>query len=147
MIVFIGCGKSKQAYAKIQAYKMYTGTFFSTCLQYALTLTDRKHIYILSARYGVLDLDDIITTYNITLNNATQEYCNNWTKKVKAQFFLKHITQDTPVTMLCGKNYYKGLLDYFYNINIPLESYSGMGYQIEFMKKEITKAKTIFKIK
>lgn len=140
MVVFIGCGKKKNI-VTCEAYKMYQGNYFSACLQYAKTLTSEDNIFILSAKYGVLHLHDIITPYNITLNEATQEQYKEWTQKVLRQLNGLNINSDTEITFLCGKNYYKELLPYFKKVNLPLEQYSGMGYQISFMKKQIYKSR------
>ena len=142
MIVFIGCGK-KKASITCEAKNMYKGNYFLTCLKYARTLTNEDNIYILSAKYGVLKLNDIINPYNLTLNNATKEQYKEWIIKVLKQFKQLNICRSTKVTFLCGKNYYKELLSYFKPIYVytPLEMYKGMGYQISFMKKEIMKSK------
>lgn len=136
MIVFIGCGKDKNT-TECEAQNMYKGNYFKTCLEYAKSLTDINSIYILSAKYGVLKLTDIIIPYNITLNNCTKEYYNNWKNKVIQQLKSLGFTKTTKITMLCGKNYYKGLLDYFNNVNIPLKNYRGIGYQMSFMKSQL----------
>ena len=133
MIVFIGCGKDKSK-IQCQAQEMYKGQYFTTCLNYAQTLTDKDNIYILSANYGVLHLNEIITPYNKTLNNATKQEYEQWKQMVLQQLQKLGITGEEEVTMLCGKNYYKGLLSYFKNVNLPLEQFKGMGYQISFMK-------------
>lgn len=89
---------------------IYLGNYFKTCLDYAKSLTTEDNIYILSAKYGVLHLTDEITPYNITLNNATKQQYQEWKLKVLQQLKDLNITSDTPITMLCGKNYYKELL-------------------------------------
>ena len=76
----------------------------------------------------------IITPYNKTLNNATKQEYEQWKQMVLQQLQKLGITGEEEVTMLCGKNYYKGLLSYFKNVNLPLEQFKGMGYQISFMK-------------
>lgn len=139
MIVFIGCGKNKNNIV-CQAQYMYRGNYYSACLGYAKTLTTPDKIYILSAKYGVLHLTDTIAPYNKTLNEATKEEYKQWKEMVLQQLQQLGITGKEEVTMLCGKNYYKELLDYFSNINLPLEQFKGMGYQISFMKHN-TKSK------
>lgn len=140
MIVFIGCGKKKNN-KKCCAKNMYQGNYFNTCLQYAKTFTNENDIYILSAKYGVLCLDTIIEPYNITLNNFTKEQNKNWTEMVINQLKELNINNNEKVIMLCGKNYYKNLLTYFNDIELPLKDFEGMGYQISFMKQQIVKFK------
>ena len=142
MIVFIGCG-SKKNNKECKAKDMYQGGYFTTCLDYARTLTNEDNIYILSAKYGVLHLEDIISPYNKTLNTATKQEYAEWKQMVLEQFNKLGITGNDEVTMLCGKNYYKELLTYFKNINLPLKDFKGMGYQISFMKSQIKPKKHI----
>lgn len=67
MKVFISC-VSKKKDCTCEAKDLYNSTYFDYCLKYARTLTDDKNIYILSALYGVLELTDIISPYEKTLN-------------------------------------------------------------------------------
>ena len=138
MVVFIGCGKRK-AIKKCEAQSMYQGDYFKTCLRYAKVLTDNKNIYILSAKYGLLHLTDIIEPYNITLNNSSKEYRQQWKERVLEQFRQENIVPTQTAIMVCGKNYWKQLADYFQEVQLPLESFKGMGEQISFMQTEIRK--------
>ena len=134
MIIFIGCGKSKNT-KKCKAESMYLGNYFKTCLEYAKFLKGpNDSIYILSANYGVLPLDTVIEPYNKTLNTFSESQYNEWLNIVKNQLNLMNISCFEKVMFLCGKNYYKGLINYFNDYIVPLSSYSGMGYQIKFMK-------------
>lgn len=135
MIIFIGCGKKKNN-IKCRAEDMYQGNFFRTCLQYAKTL--KGDIYILSAKYGVLDRTTEIYPYDKTLNKMTQDEILEWSKMVKEQLKERHI-EDTNVVFLCGKNYYKSLLDVFSHYSLPLKDLGGMGYQIQWMKNQMRK--------
>lgn len=136
MIVFIGCGKKKNN-KRCFAKEMYLGNYFTTCLDYAKTLTSEDNIYILSAKYGVLSLDSIIEPYNVTLNDFNQQQNEVWKNMVVNQLKELKISSEESVTMLCGKNYYNNLLTYFHHIELPLKDLKGMGYQISFMKSKL----------
>ena len=58
MIVFLSCVSKKRNYP-CEAQDLYTSDLFKKSLQYAKTLNPSK-IYILSAKYGVLELTDRI---------------------------------------------------------------------------------------
>lgn len=137
MIVFVGCGSVKKNIA-CKAGDMYTGSYFKLCMTYAKTLTTDDNIYILSAKYGVLPLNKVIEPYNKTLNKMNKEEKEKWINMVVTQLHELHITPNTPVTFICGKNYYQSLTNYFTNITTPLPG-GGMGYQKHFLKQQIQK--------
>lgn len=67
MIVFLSCVKTKQDH-RCRADEMYISPLFKLSLRYAQSLNPRK-IFILSAKYGLLELNDIIDPYELTLNH------------------------------------------------------------------------------
>jgi hypothetical protein len=68
-IVLISCVKMKLSY-RSKAKDLYTSTLFRSNLEYTRRLTPDA-IYILSAKYGLVGLEDEIDTYNLTLNKMT----------------------------------------------------------------------------
>ena len=71
MNVFISCVKSKRK-TKAKARDMYISPLFRYSLKYALSLTSENKIYILSAKYGLLKLDEVIDPYELTLNTMSE---------------------------------------------------------------------------
>lgn len=69
MIALIGCVKSKKKNI-CKAKDMYISPLFRKSLNYASKTC--SNIYILSAKYGLLRMDDIISPYNETLNQKTE---------------------------------------------------------------------------
>lgn len=70
MNVFISCGKIK-AKQPCMAKDMYQGINFQRYLFWARLLADDEHIFILSAKYGLLRLMDKIEPYNYTMLNKS----------------------------------------------------------------------------
>lgn len=65
-IVLISCASKKEK-TKTKAKDLYIGTLFKYSLAYAKQLNPDR-IYILSAEYGLVDLEQEIEPYDVTLN-------------------------------------------------------------------------------
>jgi cytoplasmic iron level regulating protein YaaA (DUF328/UPF0246 family) len=87
-IAFISCSKTKLGYPA-PACKLYQGTLFKKSLKYCTDNFDV--VYILSAKYGLLELNQIIEPYEETLNNKTKIERKIWSEKVKKQIQEKQI--------------------------------------------------------
>ncbi|MFW6326755.1 MAG: DUF6884 domain-containing protein [Bacteroidota bacterium] len=96
----IGCSKRKRR-DSCAAKDMYQGTLFKKSLKYALAHYDM--VLILSAKYGVLHLDDNIDPYDYTLSQMSIEQYMEWVNKVKIQ--LKRY--NPPFVFLTGSLYHK----------------------------------------
>ena len=136
MIVFLSCVKSKRDTA-CAARDMYTSDLFKKSLAYALQLNPRK-VYILSAKYGLLELNEHIEPYNLTLNEMSEEKRKAWAYKVCKQCEQKGISYSEEVIFLCGNNYRKYLMRKFKNANAPLGN-MGIGKQLAFYKSNTTR--------
>jgi hypothetical protein len=66
-IILISCVKKKLPH-RAKAQDLYISTLFRLNLDYARSLKPDA-IYILSAKYGLVSLDQAIDPYDITLNN------------------------------------------------------------------------------
>lgn len=131
MIVFLSCVKSKCAH-RCEAERMYTSELFKKSLQYAKSLQPHK-IYILSAKHGVLELNDIISPYEMTLNAMTEKERKMWAYRVVKQCEAKGIDFSEKALFLCGNNYRKYVMQKFSNAEAPL-SQLGIGKQLQFYK-------------
>ena len=82
-IVFISC-VSKKLDKKAKAEDLYISPLFKMNLIYAKSLSPSK-IFILSAKYGLLNLEDIISPYDLTLNTMKITEVKSWAEKVRKQ--------------------------------------------------------------
>ena len=139
MIVFIGCVKNKKSYGTI-ACELYDSTFFDKCLQYAKSLNP-SDIYILSAKYGLVQLDEFIEPYDKTLNTMSKAERTYWANMVYKQLTDLGIDFTDEIVWLCGSKYRNELIKYFTNSKCPLEG-MGIGCQLSFMTKELNKSST-----
>ena len=68
MIAVITCGDSKRQGVH-KAKDLYVGPFFKMCLKYAQSIMPNDKIYILSAKWGLLKLDQEIENYNVKMGD------------------------------------------------------------------------------
>ena len=137
MIIFISCVKNKMSSPCI-ARNMYVSDLFKKSLSYAEQLDKSATIYILSAKYGLLELNEQIEPYELTLNTMNKKQRKEWADKVLMQCKEKGISFDEEAIFLCGKKYREFLMNEFKNSSAPLE-HMGIGEQLAFYKKEICK--------
>ena len=131
MIALIGCVKSKQK-RSCKAVDMYISPLFRKSLDYAKKTC--SNIYILSAKYGLLHMDDIISPYNETLNQKTEHEKKIWAAKVHQQMQKEGISTKDKIMFLAGKNYYKYLKIVYTNSINPLDGLT-MGKRLKWLKE------------
>lgn len=135
MIVFIPCVKTKKQ-TKTKAQNLYQSDLFNKSLAYAKSLNPRE-IFILSAKYGVLKLDDTVKPYNRTLNNMGKKEQKLWAYKCYKQLKDKNVDFSEEAIFLTGKNYRKYLIQKFSNTRVPMKGLA-FGEQLRFLKSGST---------
>lgn len=68
-LVIVGCGATKQEVPSA-ARHLYTGPLFTAALKYARSISNDAGIRVLSAKYGLVNLDAILTPYDVTWGRA-----------------------------------------------------------------------------
>lgn len=94
--------------------------------------------YFLSAKYGLLNKKDIIEKYDLTLNNFTIKDKKEWSDKV-VKLIIKTIPINSELYILAAKNYYIYMIDLLeknYQVYKIFEQFKGIGYILQFLKKE-----------
>ena len=114
---------------------MYQSSLFKSSYQYAKSLNPRK-IYILSALYGLLELNDFIRPYDKTLLSMSEKEKKQWAIKVYKEMIKKNINFDEEAIFLCGKQYRKYLIPKFKNGKAPLRNLA-IGKQLQFYKNNV----------
>ena len=107
-IVLISCASRKRTH-KAKAGEMYVSRLFGLSLDYAKSL-NADEIFILSAKYGLLHLDDEIEPYDITLKQMPRAVVRDWADKVIEQLASVTDLQRDHVIFLAGNNYRKYLI-------------------------------------
>ena len=117
---------------------MYSASnLFRKELAYAKKITNTSNIYILSAKYGLLHLKDIIEPYNQTLNGQSINAIHESSEMVFAQLEQKIDLNKSEIVFLAGNNYRKQLIPLMrkkypnISIDIPTEG-MGIGVQLRY---------------
>jgi cytoplasmic iron level regulating protein YaaA (DUF328/UPF0246 family) len=133
-IILISCASKKLAF-KSKAEYLYVSTLFRLSLAYAKKLKPDK-VFILSAKYGLLNLNDEITTYNETLNNKPVSGIKIWAEKVVTDLGKIANLQNDIFIFFAGKKYREYILPHIKNYEIPLKGLR-IGEQLQFLKVKI----------
>ena len=131
-IVLISCVSQKRT-QRSKAKDLYISTLFKKNLAYARRLNPDA-IYILSAKYGLLDLETEIDPYNLTLNTMSAGQIRTWADKIIQQLSQVANLNDDHFIFLAGMKYRKYLLPHLMSFEIPLEGLT-IGRQLQALSK------------
>lgn len=135
MVIGLVACCSKKLNIESLAKDLYISPLFIYSMKYLDKRCDK--IFILSAKYGLLDLNKRINPYNETLNKMDKKKRINWNNKVLSK--LKSITDlhNDKYIILAGKKYREGLLKEFNNYEIPMINLK-IGKQLKFLKEDVS---------
>lgn len=140
-IVLISCSAKKQMLPNettIQAKYLYISSLFRKSLQYAIQLNPHK-IFILSAKFGLLRLNDYIGYYDETLNKKSVAERHIWAEQVLKQLHEEscELTKDKFI-FLAGKKYYQYLIGdgRIQNYYLPYKQ-KKIGKILQFLNSEL----------
>lgn len=131
-VVLISCGKKKLPVKAIGS-DLYVSSLFKMNLQYGRSLSPDK-IFILSAKYGLIHLDEAIDPYDLTLNNMSSLELKAWASKVLAQLRQEADLNSDHFVFLAGDRYRKHLVPHLRFNEVPMAGLS-IGRQLQFLKR------------
>lgn len=133
-IVLISCVSQKLSHPS-KAGDLYISDWFKKALAYAHTLNPHR-IYILSAKYGVIPLDEIIEPYDKTLNTMRVADRRAWAENViETLRILTDLSKDEFI-FLAGQKYREFLIPSMSHYAVPMKG-MGIGKQKQFMKERL----------
>lgn len=135
LIVLISCVSQKLDH-KAKAEDLYISTLFKKNLQYARSLNP-DNIFILSAKYGLLGLDDEIDPYDVTLNSMKVNEVRDWSGLVLSQLKQKTDIINDEFVFLAGIKYRKYVLPHLVNSQVPMNGLK-IGEQLHWLTKQIS---------
>ena len=118
-IVLISCVSKKHS-QKSKARDLYISALFRKNLQYTLKLAPDQ-TFILSAKYGLVGLDDEIEPYDLTLNTMSAPEIKSWAHGILRQLNEKADLQHDEFVFLAGAKYRKYLIPHLAHVEVPLE--------------------------
>ena len=123
---------SKKALQKTKARDLYQSALFKSSLKFAESLKP-DNIFILSAKYGLLELEKEIEPYNQTLNKMPDKERKIWADKVISQLSNVADLKKDEFVFLAGDRYRSHLIPHLTYYDIPLKGL-GIGRQLKFLK-------------
>jgi len=132
-IALISC-VSKKLSDNAPAKDLYISPLFRLNLKYARQLSPTE-IYVLSAKYGLVDLNEEIDPYDVTLNNMPARERKEWAQLVISQLKKQFDLDQIHFIILAGQKYRQYLLPHFKSYEIPLLGLT-IGYQLQFLKSQ-----------
>lgn len=131
-MAIIGCSKLKLC-GQYEAQFLYSkSVLFKKTLEYCKSQNFDK-IMILSAKYGIINLDELITNYDETLKDKTESSQLNWIENVISKLKKINIKK---LYFYCGNAYirpiYKSLLKNNFIVYEPLKGL-GIGKRIQYL--------------
>ena len=129
-IVFISCASKKQP-VRARAQDLYTSPLFRLNLAYAQTLAP-DNIFVLSAKYGLLDLDTVIEPYDLTLNSMRVKQIRQWANSVLQQLNQKADLIQDHFIFLAGEKYRRYLIPHLCSYEVPMKGLP-IGKQLQYL--------------
>lgn len=129
-LYLIGCGRKKRSHL-CRAADMYTGSLFRTTWAYAEGRGERK---IISARYGLVEPDQLVSPYDQTIRNDCDSH--NLALQVIASL-LSRLPYPQRVVILASEPYYRHIVPELraagMEVETPLHGLT-MGQRMHFLR-------------
>ena len=129
-IVLISCVSKKLAY-KARAEDLYISPLFVGNLRFAKRMMPDE-IFVLSAKYGLLELGEEIDPYDTTLNTMPSAQAKAWAEEVLEQMKKRTDLVNDHFIFLAGEKYRKHLVPHLGSYEIPLQGMP-IGKQLQFL--------------
>lgn len=142
IIYLLGCGKQKQKTGWFgPARELYTGSLFKAKLRFAEKVEVKW--YIVSAKFGLMDPNQVVTPYDRTMNDLSPIDRPLWAMRVVTKLILKlcrsKLPNDFTLHLHMGKEYCDSIRSFLYlagfNVILPVEGL-GQGEQMKWYSED-----------
>lgn len=130
-VVLISCVGKKQDHG-CKAKDLYDSPWFRLALRYAQSLNPDR-VFILSAKYGLVDQNSKIEPYEETLNTKSGRDIKIWAKKVMKELSKQTIVDKDAFIILAGERYRRHLVGFLPNCKVPMDGLR-IGEQLKWLK-------------
>lgn len=131
-VVLISCVGEKKSH-RSKAKDLYHSTWFRYAWCYAQSLNPEK-VFILSAKYGLVDPETEIDPYEETLNTKSDSDIQTWAVKVVEALGEKADVANGVFTILAGEKYRRHLVSHLTRHNVPMSGLK-IGQQLSWLKQ------------
>ena len=133
-IVLLMCGKNKLS-QKAKAKDLYTSPRFQKSIEYAIKITDYSNIYVLSAKHGLLGLEQEIDPYDKSIYEMSVQEKKAWADTViKSLSNISNLREDKYI-FLTDDDYSEYLLPFLVYYELPLKGIMQDEHIIFFNKR------------
>jgi hypothetical protein len=142
MIYLIACCKKKER-GRHPARELYVSSLFRKSLCYAELNKDCERVFVLSAKYGLVGIDEEIEYYDLTLNNMRVAEIKKWGSRVVQQMkYCGILNNSYRFCFLAGMNYINPIKAQYSKIvyENPMEGMR-IGKRLRFLNESIEKLK------
>lgn len=129
-IVLIACA-AKKAPQRARARDLYCSPLFRLSLHYGESLLPYA-INVLSAKYGLIDIDQVIDPYDLTLKDMRSSDVKAWGERVLASLRERYDLFADRFVFLAGATYRKYLTPELTHYEVPLEGLT-IGRQLQWL--------------
>lgn len=133
-VFLIACASRKLA-SKARVREIYDSALFKKSLEYA-EKNGADKVFVLSAKHGLIGLEEVIEPYNLTLNKMSKKERIDWAERVLRGLRKEVDLEKDKIVFLAGKNYREYLLPEIKNYSIPLQGL-GIGKQLKCLKEAL----------
>jgi len=131
-VALVSCVKTKKEGVH-PARDLYASPLFRFAFDYASKHSDQ--VYILSAKYGLVEATQRIKSYELTLRSMPAAMRREWAEKV-AEELRQLVPPKSTLLFFCGEDYRRDLLGLLseFEQRIPLQDLS-FGRQLQWYKR------------
>lgn len=117
-IAILSCTKAKQNYP-CPAKELYSKSiYFQKAYRYAKASCDK--IYILSPKYNLVEEDQLLEPYEMSLKDMTLEEKAAWSKRVFLQLSQRENIKESTFVIITGKDYYRDFYKRLPHCELPI---------------------------